>query len=203
MEQMQAAAPKAKPVVRYDHIMLDLETLGTTADSAILSIGAVKFNLNGEMDDAAFYAICTIGSQPKRHINGDTLAWWMTQNDDAQKVFTSGDKMPLERALLDLKGWVEHDDYLLWSNGADFDIPIINHAMRAYNIAPLVKFWNHRCFRTLKNEYSSCPKPPFEGAQHNALMDAIHQAKWVQAIYEFKRNSPAPKGFAASVVKAK
>lgn len=203
MEQMQAAAPKSKSIIRYDHIMLDLETLGTTADSVILSIGAVKFNLTGELDDACFYAVCSIGSQSRRHISGDTLGWWIGQSEEAQKVFTSPDKMPLEEALLMLKKWVDRDDYMLWSNGADFDIPMVNHALRLYDIEPLVKFYNHRCFRTLKNEYPSCPKPPFIGAQHNALMDAIHQAQWVQAIHEFKRNPPAPKGFVASVVKAK
>lgn len=182
--------------MRYDNIMIDLETLGLTADSVILSVGAVKFNMDDGMDDAAFYAVCSISSQSRRHVNGDTLAWWMSQNESAKNIFTDPAKQPLEKVLLDLKQFVDRDDYLLWSNGADFDIPMVAHAMRMYEIAPLVKFYNHRCFRTYKNEYKSCPQPPFEGTKHNALMDAIHQARWLQAIHAFKR-APA-KGFAKS-----
>lgn len=198
MAQMEAMAPRAMPKVVYDHIMLDLETLGLTADSVILSIGAVKFNLDGTICDDCHYSICSLSSQSSRHINGDTLAWWMQQSDSAKSVFTSIN-ISLHTALMNLKRFVDRDDYKLWSNGADFDIPIIAHALRTNGIEPLVKHWNHRCFRTIKEEYKSCPKPPFEGAQHNALMDAIHQAKWLIDIYRFKRNPPEPKGFAKVV----
>ena len=44
-------------------IMLDHETLGTTADSVIMSIGAVKFNLEtGEIEPEGFYASVSIDS---------------------------------------------------------------------------------------------------------------------------------------------
>ena len=39
------------------HIMIDLETLGTVADAAIMSIGAVRFDLDSDkIDDTGFYA---------------------------------------------------------------------------------------------------------------------------------------------------
>ena len=39
------------------NVMLDLETLGTTASAVILSIGAVRFDLTSEkIDDKGFYA---------------------------------------------------------------------------------------------------------------------------------------------------
>ena len=39
------------------NIMLDNESLGTVADAAIMSIGAVKFDLDSDaIDDAGFYA---------------------------------------------------------------------------------------------------------------------------------------------------
>jgi DNA polymerase III epsilon subunit-like protein len=180
--------------------MLDLETLGVTADATILSIGAVKFNMDGFIADSAFYAVCSIGSQPRRHISGDTLAWWVQQSESAKDIFMARDKLTLEQALIDLKHWFG-GDHLLWSNGADFDIPMVNHALRTYDIEPLTKHWNHRCFRTLKEEYKMVAKPPFEGTQHNALLDAIHQAKWAQLIAEYKRGikpPPAANGFAAA-----
>lgn len=60
-------------------IMVDLETLGTTADAVILSIGAVKFDLvSGQIDDEGFYASISVESSlnRKRRISEDTLLWW-------------------------------------------------------------------------------------------------------------------------------
>ncbi len=57
-------------------IMLDLETLGTTADAVILSIGAVKFNLEtGKIDDEGFYRSVSVESNLDlgRRISEDTL----------------------------------------------------------------------------------------------------------------------------------
>lgn len=183
----------------YQHIMLDLETLGTQADAIILSIGACKFNLDGSMDDRAFYAACLPESQPNRHMSYDTLRWWLGQGDEAKRVFTDPNAIDLYTALVNFNAWFNHEsdepEYMLWSNGADFDIPIMTHAMRQMHVekASNWKFYLHRCFRTIKNEYPKVPKPLYEGAQHNALVDAIQQAKWLQAIYQQKEN---PTGFA-------
>lgn len=39
-----------------NHLMIDLETLGTSADAVILSVGAVKFDLESDkIDDEGFY----------------------------------------------------------------------------------------------------------------------------------------------------
>jgi DNA polymerase III epsilon subunit-like protein len=185
MEQMAPPRALSKPKVVYQNIMLDLETLATTTDAAILSIGAVKFNMTGEISDEAFYTKVQLHGQ-SRYISQDTLAWWMNQGESAKTVLTSDGAIPIYDALHDLREFVDRDDYLLWSNGADFDIPIINHALHALGNQPLVKHWCHRCFRTFKEEYRMVQRPAFEGTQHNALMDARHQARWAIAIHEYK-----------------
>lgn len=201
MQQMQQMAPKVAVIVKCDNVMIDLETLATTAGAVILSIGAVKFTMDGHIDDKGFYAVCSMSSQSRRYIDQGTLAWWMDQSKEAQAVFTDPNRKSLEDALHDLKDWYRGSEKsLLWSNGADFDIPMINHAMRQYDIEPLTMHWNHRCFRTLKQEYAMVPKPAHEGAAHNALVDAIQQARWAQDIAEYKRGikpPPAKNGFAA------
>jgi hypothetical protein len=183
-----------------DSIMLDLETLATTADAVILSIGACKFDMkSGEIDDACFYTIVNT-DQPRRHISPETLSWWITQSDDAQVVFTSTEKIMLHEALLEFSDWVDNENYLLWSNGADFDIPILNHALHEHRMNPVVKHYNHRCFRTYKNIFNSVPKPPMDGIKHNALADAIHQARWLIDMERFRLGGEmmAPtKGFGA------
>jgi len=169
--------------MKYGHVMLDLETLAVTPDAVIVSIGAVKFNLDGDIDPDYFYRVCDLDSQKDRVIQHDTLSWWMGQETAAKEVFRDPGKVQLFAALVDLVEWNDWETPLLWSNGADFDIPIINHALDKHSIKPMVPHWNHRCFRTLKNMYKHVPKPEFIGNRHNAFADAIHQAQHVQAIH--------------------
>ena len=72
------------------NIMVDLETLGTSADSVILSIGAVKFDLEtGEIDNRGFYASVSVESNLsfRRRVSEETLLWWLKQPAAAQQVF--------------------------------------------------------------------------------------------------------------------
>lgn len=170
---------------KMKHIMVDLETLGTTADAVILSIGAVKFGLDsGEIDDDGFYASVSVDSnlESKRRVQEDTLIWWMGQGTEAQGVFHE-EKQTLEIALIGLSDWIGTDDYSIWANGADFDTPMLAHAYTQLGIEIPWKFWNSRCFRTYKNlPGAKNVKVPFSGVKHNALSDALHQAQTAQAI---------------------
>jgi hypothetical protein len=127
-------------------IMIDLETLGTTPDAVILSIGAVRFDLHAGLifdahEDDLFYRAVRIDSQPDRKISGDTIAWWMAQTKEAQTVFTEP-RGELFAALVDLHHWIDATPSTapqVCSNGADFDLPILNHAF-GQNTLPLP--WN-------------------------------------------------------------
>lgn len=168
------------------HIMIDAETLGTVADAAILSIGAVKFDLDSNaVDDNGFYASISIdsNSEHKRRIQEDTLTWWLKQPADAQSVFHES-KQTLGTALSELADWMDDPDCHVWSNGADFDLPMIAHAFTSLGMPVPWKFYNSHCFRTYKNlPGAKNIRLPFTGTKHNALFDAVHQAKTVQAIH--------------------
>ncbi len=167
--------------------MLDLETLGTRADSVIMSIGAVKFNPDtDEIDNAGFYASISIDSNTAagRHIGEDTLVWWMKQTTTAQMVFTEP-KIPLAIALDDFHSWVDHPDYQVWSNGADFDIPMLSHAFETHGLPAPWKFYNGRCFRTIKNlPFAKKAEKIDNAAKHNALSDAVAQAEQLQQYFK-------------------
>ena len=74
----------------------------------------------------------------------------------------------------------------VWGNGSDFDNTIMGDFYRSYSIAPPWKFWKNRCHRTMK----AIAQSTFEGyagvrrlgTHHNALDDAMHQARELQAI---------------------
>ena len=169
------------------HIMLDLETLGTRADSVIMSIGAVKFDPHSDfISDVGFYSSVSIASnlEAHRHVSEDTMRWWIQQSPEAQKVFEEP-KVSLASALDGLHAFFDHPNYCVWSNGADFDIPMVGHAFSTHGLVVPWKFWNNRCFRTMKTlaVAKNIPKPQVLFA-HNALNDAINQAMQLQAIYK-------------------
>ena len=167
------------------HIMFDNETLATTADACIMSIGAVKFDLDSDrIDDSGFYASISVDSnlELKRRISEDTLIWWMKQGAAAQGVFHEGKQM-LRPALEELAEWIGEGEYFVWSNGADFDLPMLAHAYTQVGLDVPWKFFNSRCFRTYKNLPGAKQiRVPVTGVKHNALSDAHHQVVTLQAI---------------------
>lgn len=178
------------------HIMLDHETLGTTADAVILSIGAVKFDLeSGVIEDQGFYASISIESNLEygRRIQEDTLIWWFKQGPEAQGVYHE-EKIALPTALENFSDWVGTDDYTIWAKGPDFDTAMLAHAYSQARMETPWAFWNSRCVRT----YMDLPgaravKVPFKGVKHNALADAFHQAETVCAIHKaLFAKAPAP-----------
>jgi len=77
----------------------------------------------------------------------------------------------------------------LWGNGANFDNVLLRDAYRRSGLRPFWNFWNDRDVRTiveLGRQLGFDPKRdmPFIGKHHNAIDDAIHQAKYVSAIWQ-------------------
>ena len=85
-----------------------------------------------------------------------------------------------------LSDWIGTDNYEVWSNGADFDVPMLAHAYTQVGIEIPWKFWNARCFRTWKSLPGSknVKLPPMAGVKHNALTDAVTQAQHAIDIYK-------------------
>ena len=85
------------------HLMLDLETLATTPDAAVLTIGACKFDPKKSDVESTFYERISLESQESydRVINEDTLAWWSKQDKQIQEdAFGEGnDRIDLKDAM--------------------------------------------------------------------------------------------------------
>jgi len=158
------------------NIMLDLETLATTPNAHILSIGAVAFS-EESIDDFFYTAIDITSDQMGAEIDPVTVKWWAEQKPEALKVF-SEDGVAFQRALVLFGYFVEDNgpNVTVWGNGADFDNVILSSAYaRAELPLPWNKFRN-RCYRTLSRLFPDIPRPK-NGVEHNALDDAINQAQ--------------------------
>ena len=175
------------------NIMVDLETLSTAHNAAILTIGAVEFGLpHGFANKCKFFYDKVIPESIDTKlfdIDKTTLTWWDKQPSTVRVEAFSGTKH-IEDVLISFNNWLRNNfvrtdatvksEVLLWSKGADFDCKILASAMETYGIDFAVDFRNYRCARTVME---MMPKallkliPPNDYFRHNALADAQYQAK--------------------------
>lgn len=168
-------------------LMVDLETLGTVPGCAILSIGAVEFDANF-VAQAGFYTEISTASCEELFLSIDdkTKAWWEGQSAEARDLLRRCklDNAPhLREAMALFSEFVkEHGhDVEVWGNGSDFDNAIIAVCCQVLGMPMPWKFWNNRCYRTLKNQYPEIQLVR-RGVYHNALDDARSQAEHASRI---------------------
>jgi hypothetical protein len=172
------------------HIMVDLETWGTTPGSDIRSIGAVVFDLEkGELGEE-FYVNVIGGDRYGLLKDPSTEKWWSEQSEEAQARLRIDQKL-LADGLQDFTNWWNRqaggqDDYVrFWAHGPHFDEQILAAAHRATNrFIP----WSYRAPRDLRTILEAAgldPKTgiPLFGVEHNALDDAKAQALGVIEAY--------------------
>lgn len=167
------------------HVMLDLETLSTEPNAAIISIGAVVFTKEKVLDHT-FYETIDIESNRfcGRHMSFSTVGWWMKQDLSARKEFQKqSESLPI--VLRNFREWFTvYTIDGVWGNGADFDNIILANAYKeGSSVETPWKHYQNRCYRTLKNLVDL----PLErsGTHHNALDDAITQTAHAVKIMQY------------------
>lgn len=176
------------------HVMVDLETLDTASTAAIVSIGAVAFDMEEGILDR-FYKVVSLDNACKHGtISGGSLKFWLNQPDVARKEITGGSEY-LCKVLQDFNSWIREltrdpvskvcdtSRIRLWGNGADFDISILLTAFNSFPIPAQWKFYHHRCYRTIARQYPQ-HKRPKNPTPHNALLDAECQVMHLLRICE-------------------
>ena len=165
------------------HLMIDLETLATTPNAAILTIGACKFDPRANDIHSTFYERIKLESQESygRKIDNSTLEWWSKQDAQIQEdAFGEGsDRIDLKDAMKKLYTFGLGTTNV-WSHGSIFDVVIIEDICRSFQQAVTWKFWEVRDTRTLFDLADVSVR--IEG-KHNALTDAVAQAQAVQQAY--------------------
>lgn len=178
------------------HIMLDLETLGTKPDAAIISVGMVasKRGLGKEPEileslDIAIDLDSALASGGI--IDAATLMWWMQHEQETARAAYLGyqESHSMAAALVMITKFIHNYATgtrapLIWGNGSDFDNVVLRNAFDRSGLIVPWNFRQNRCFRTLKNmrpEFMEL-EPEFLGVRHNALDDAMHQTKWLHSI---------------------
>lgn len=181
------------------HVMIDLETLSTRPDAAILSIGAVFFDIEtGKLGDEFHCGIEMEDGNYYGHIDPKTVGFWLLQSQEAREGInrmTGGDNaFTLAEALQRFNQFFNLSTnpprVKVWGNGAGFDPILMESAYRRHGRTAPWNYWDVLDVRTIvklgRDLLNIDPKKdmPFEGVEHDALSDAIHQAKYVSAIYQ-------------------
>lgn len=183
--------------IDYVHVMVDLETMGKKHNAPIVAIGAVVFDpATGSIGESFYKVVCLESSVNwGALIDPSTVIWWLKQSSEARSAIVNDDAIPLQDALLQFREFVSDNvaggskKAQVWGNGASFDNSILRSSYDCIAEDYPWEYWNDRDVRTmveLGQAISFDPKTtiPFEGSRHNALADAIHQARYVSAIWQ-------------------
>lgn len=172
--------------MKYTDVMIDLETLGSNPQAAIVAIGLYFFNLDNDECVERQYYISTNGI--KGQIDASTVAWWLQQSQEARDALVTGlgrgmgEKATALKIVDDFYNFTDTDRVCVWGNGANFDITILESLFRRVNEPAPWKFYNVRCYRTMKSVYKHIKAPQENSLQHDALADARYQALHLKRI---------------------
>ncbi len=114
-------------------IMLDSETLGTSPNAVILTIGAVKFDpYNLQEPHTPLYFRIDVDEQTAlgRTIDQSTLDWWGKQDAAIfEEAMSDEDRIPLSDVITQINKYVVGVDKI-WAQGILFDIGMLENLYR-------------------------------------------------------------------------
>ena len=176
------------------HVMLDLETMGKRAGCAIVSIGAVEFDINNGGIGRTFYKVVNLQSclNVGLFIDASTLYWWLQQSDAArQAICKPADS--IQTVLEELRSFLAClGDFQIWGDGARFDIGILEAAYFAIGRGETLPWYfrNERDVRTLVSFDPAVKfEIPFTGTIHNPIDDCVYQINYCSKIWKNKNLS--------------
>lgn len=169
-------------------LSIDLETAGTLVTSQILSIGLAMFDLKtGEIGEQLYLPILIDNDQQINATVG-TFKFQVNQTINNPKALEglldsyeiNHEAIPLHIALIMIDKYCQRNmPQSIWANGTKFDIGMLEYQFQQHNLEVP---WHHssdRCMRTLR-QFAGRIDVDYEGVAHNALSDAIWQAKYIR-----------------------
>lgn len=165
--------------------MIDIETGSTESNAAIFSVAAIGFRPESHRVTPEHSFYIEISHEQPRHISPDTMAWWASQPKPPPQSDTK-----LHEALQLFIAWLPPQVEAVWANSPSFDLTILKHACKQYNLLWPYPFWCERDVRTIKA--LTFPGHTL-GNTHNAYEDAVRQALLICDIYKYLyQQTPLP-----------
>lgn len=179
-----------------EHLMLDIETLGTEPGAVILSIAAVEFDLeSGKTGKEFFWKIDLKDSMDNGfQINPDTLLWWLGQDLNVFKknvepdAFTHPVKVVMEDMISVFKYTLDANIHV-WGNSNRFDMGILIPYIKTVTDKPVWRYSKERDVRTLVSFNPDIKGQVMLRAKedgldlHNPIVDCKLQIEYCSRIY--------------------
>lgn len=161
-------------------VMVDIESLSSQPDAAIIAIGLVHFDQEEILDE---YEILMDPMLAIGHRSESTIDWWNTQNPKVRDKMMSGELTPWEACEEMVEIVSSWNCKIIWANSPSFDIALLRSLFAICDVKFPFHFTKERDFRTLANLAEIDYSAAYRGRKsHDAVDDAKAQAKAVQII---------------------
>ena len=175
--------------------MVDIETISTKPNAAIVAIGACEFDMETGETGREFYTNIKWDSNLNynRDVDLNTIQWWMKQSDGARRALFDEPQESLPTAMMKFALFYDGCGNLpIWSH-ASFDEQILRNA---FEVLRITCPWHHRDVRDIRTLIGMLPKSVLDGIRsetlrlgdhHNALHDALYQCGYVSKGVHWQR----------------
>ena len=178
---------------KMSEIMLDIETLGISNNSVVMTIGAIKFNRREDIKPLeymeSFYCRVSKESCIKLGLetNKETEEWWDKQSEESKyEIFINkNDRYDIKDALIKLTNFIGNSK-IVWANGITFDCIILENCYKKCKLDFPWKYYNLRDARTIYdignvNLKDFCKD---KNQKHNALYDCYIQINALKKAFD-------------------
>lgn len=168
--------------------MIDIETLGTTPNCVVLSVGACKFDpyVNREPHTLKLWRPDVDQQMAQnRSVDDSTLEWWSKQPADIrEEAFGDINRVAVTQFFKELNAYLVGVDKI-WCQGPQFDMVILEDLYAQFKHHRGWAFWQINDCRTLFNLMPADPRKAIQKNLHSADQDAYWQAVCVQQSFKY------------------
>lgn len=170
-------------------LMIDIETMGTSPKGALISIGAIFFDLEGEETGPIFEMPIDLQTSVEigMQIDAPTVEWWFKQSPEAISQWLVESPVSIITALSEFIKWygrrtLDLRKPYVWANAPTFDLEILRYAFKCCGMSAPWHFRQERCVRTLVGLSKDLGYNPRglrgTGIPHSAKDDCLHQIEY-------------------------
>lgn len=167
-------------------VMIDLETLSTRSNAAIISIGARMFDRTTWELGPSLYERCDPGqAKGSYHIDTGTIRWWLQQNEAARLELAKDTPSLTDVMHAAQDAFAKWAPEYVWAIAPTFDLTILEHALRAEGLVVPWKYNAPRCVRTVCDMAGLAKEDRVKPVvAHNALADCDAQIATLRVAFE-------------------
>ena len=163
-------------------VMVDIESLSSRQDAAIIAIGLCLFDDKEILDS---HQILIDPRFAPGHRDPETLKWWNRQDPDVFRKMMSGDTMPWD-ACEEMYAICEStwEARTIWANAPTFDVNLLRRLFDLYDVDFPFHFSREMDYRSVKKFAKKMKidfsEPLNSRSAHDAESDAVAQAEALQ-----------------------